>query len=852
MLDVGCWLRQFRGERSLFLVLTVLVSSQCFSPDDVIVVPQDDPTVTDEFPTTAASDPMGNSVGGLSTGGGTEGATFDGEGPDFESGDAATTASSTDDGPPSLCGNGVVDVGEACDDRLNAPRARCRSGCVINVCGDGDAGPAESCDDRNLVSGDGCTANCVSELCGDGTVQNTEWCDDGNLTDGDGCSARCTTEHCGNAVGDFGEACDDGTQNGTYGFCRVDCSGQGPSCGDGQLDPGFEDCEPGAQEVSDCVALPERAFDAGAVGCQDCQYDESACIDFVCGNGVIDPNEDCESSLPLPVTSCSELNESQDQGLLGCRADTCQYDTSGCENFVCGNGTLEPQEECDQQGFIACNSLGRGFDAGSTVCVSCALDLQQCSDCGNGTVEGSEVCDDGAQNGQYNRCRVDCTGIGSRCADGVVQSSNEECDPSAALPLTECSQLPGDSFDSGRLTCRSDCQYDRTDCEDFRCGNNVIEANERCEPALPLPITTCSALNGSQETGTLSCSNSCQYDTSDCATIQCGNNVLEPGEECDQSGSIVCTSLGRGFTSGNTTCTRCRYDIEQCFTCGDEVREGNEVCDDGTLNGEYGRCRTDCTGLGRRCGDGVVNASSGEECDQTGSTACSTLGLGFDSGSAACVGCIYDVAQCFNCGDGVTEGNEECDDGNQVADDACDNQCLNNTCNPVTPDCGPQEFCSSTSCGSTGVCRARPTASDDPTFSPVCGCNGMTYWNVEHANFLGALGFAQNADDISGSGECSRADAVECSRDTDCGAGGRCITEYDFARGGVPAVAECSVIIQRKCWFIPILSTTIPCPNVPGQSEDLVCPSTNANGTCGTRCEARLAGGWAPSPACNN
>jgi len=433
------------------------------------------------------------------------------------------------------------------------------------------------------------------------------------------------------------------------------------------------------------------------------------------------------------------------------------------------------------------------------------------------------------------------------------------------------------------------CEYDQTDCDDSRCGNNIIDANERCEPGLPLPITTCSALNRSLETGTLSCSSSCQYDTSDCVTTQCGNAVLEPGEECDQTGSISCTSLGRGYTSGTALCINCEYDLEQCLTCGNGTRESDEVCDDGTLNGRYGHCRTDCTGLGGHCGDGVVNAPAGEECDQTASTACNMLGRGFDSGIAACVNCAYDVTQCFDCGDGMTEGNElcddgslngqyghcslncsgpgprcgdgvlqssngeECDDDNQVADDACDNQCRDNTCNPVNPDCGPQEFCSSMSCGATGVCRARPTASDDPTFSPVCGCNGMTYWNVEHASFLGATGFAQNADDISGSGECSRADAVECSRDTDCGAGGRCIIEYDFARGGVPAVAECSVIIQSKCWFIPLFSPALTCPSdVPGESLDLVCPSTNANGTCGTRCEARLAGGWAPSPACNN
>ncbi len=33
-----------------------------------------------------------------------------------------------------------------------------------------------------------------AEVCGDGIAQKKEGCDDGNLVDGDGCSAKCTVE----------------------------------------------------------------------------------------------------------------------------------------------------------------------------------------------------------------------------------------------------------------------------------------------------------------------------------------------------------------------------------------------------------------------------------------------------------------------------------------------------------------------------------------------------------------------------------------------------------------------------------------------------------------------------------
>jgi hypothetical protein len=53
--------------------------------------------------------------------------------------------------------------------------------------------------------------------------------------------------------------------------------------------------------------------------------------------------------------------------------------------------------------------------------------------------------------------------------------------------------------------------------------------------------------------------------------------------------------------------------------CGDGVKTPDEVCDDGTANntGAYGRCNSDCTKRGPFCGDGIVQADQGEQCDST-------------------------------------------------------------------------------------------------------------------------------------------------------------------------------------------------------------------------------------------
>jgi cysteine-rich repeat protein len=92
------------------------------------------------------------------------------------------------------------------------------------VCGDGLAEYWEECDDGNVEDGDGCTSTCELEaICGDGLAEFFELCDDGNTENGDGCSSECTIEAvCGNAVIEEFELCDDGNTNDDD-QCRNQC-----------------------------------------------------------------------------------------------------------------------------------------------------------------------------------------------------------------------------------------------------------------------------------------------------------------------------------------------------------------------------------------------------------------------------------------------------------------------------------------------------------------------------------------------------------------------------------------------------------------------------------------------------
>ena len=62
------------------------------------------------------------------------------------------------------------------------------------LCGDGVIQPGEECDDGNDINDDACTNTCALPACGDGILQPGEECDDGNADDNDGCAADCTLE----------------------------------------------------------------------------------------------------------------------------------------------------------------------------------------------------------------------------------------------------------------------------------------------------------------------------------------------------------------------------------------------------------------------------------------------------------------------------------------------------------------------------------------------------------------------------------------------------------------------------------------------------------------------------------
>jgi len=107
---------------------------------------------------------------------------------------SSTTVPMVEAGCTSICGNGLTEAGEECDDGDLVETDGCTTACT--TCGNNVVTAPEVCDDGNLVSGDSCDANCTPTACGNGVVTSPETCDDGNTSNFDNCPSDCTIAGC--------------------------------------------------------------------------------------------------------------------------------------------------------------------------------------------------------------------------------------------------------------------------------------------------------------------------------------------------------------------------------------------------------------------------------------------------------------------------------------------------------------------------------------------------------------------------------------------------------------------------------------------------------------------------------
>ena len=200
-----------------------------------------------------------------------------------ETGDGDGDPGDGDGDPEPVCGNGVVEAGEECDDANTDETDACTNACVAATCGDGLLQEGvEVCDDGNTDKTDACV-DCAEAVCGDGSVQQgVEECDDGNADDTDMCTSACVLALCGDGIVQAGvEDCDDANMD-TTDDC-IDCVAA--TCGDGFVHIGVEECD-----------------DFNMVDDDGC---DNNCIGAVCGDGLVGVGEECDDGNVEALDGCA-------------------------------------------------------------------------------------------------------------------------------------------------------------------------------------------------------------------------------------------------------------------------------------------------------------------------------------------------------------------------------------------------------------------------------------------------------------------------------------------------------------------------------------------------------------------
>jgi cysteine-rich repeat protein len=247
----------------------------------------------------------------------------------------------TEDTGEGVCGDGVVDSGEQCDQgETNGESGQCTPECQIAVCGDGYVrSDYEDCDDANATETDDCLNDCTDNVCGDGIVnEGVEACDDGNTDETDACRSDCTPGACGDGRVQDGEECDDGDDDDTD-----HCAGcHFAFCGDGYPWAGMEECDDGNDQNDDacltsCLAAScgDGELWSGMEECDDGNLSDNdgcpnSCVPASCGDNSVYNEGGPET--------CDDGNNVSDDGCdARCLAEYCVLVDNGPDEDVMPN-----------------------------------------------------------------------------------------------------------------------------------------------------------------------------------------------------------------------------------------------------------------------------------------------------------------------------------------------------------------------------------------------------------------------------------------------------------------------------------------------------------------------------------
>ncbi|MBI5500079.1 MAG: hypothetical protein HY907_07530 [Deltaproteobacteria bacterium] len=469
-------------------------------------------------------------------------------------------------------------------------------------------------------------------------------------------------------------------------------------------------------------------------------------VPVTCGDGIRDPDEDCDDGNRVPGDGC------ENDCTWSCTSD------GDCDDGAACSGT----ETCADHACVAGTPLPDGDP-----CTTAGGEPGACRDgtctsaaCGNGVVDTGEDCDDG-NTAAGDGCEPDCSwtcAADPDCDDGNPCTGAEACTdhvcvagtpPPDGDPCTTGTGAPG--------ACRGGL------CADAACGNALVDPGEACDDGNADNTDAC---------------------LSDCTAAACGDGFVRTGlEDCDTDVPRACATTCS--STGSEACTACAWE-GLCTPPGEVCNAADDDCDAATDNGfdcAQGAtlsCTTTCGSTGSNvctaacavpatCAPPVEACNAADDdCDTlpdngfacvrgsagTCTTSCGSTGSQFCDTTCSWGLCAPPIEACngtdddcdtapddgFTCARGTsrscttscaTTGTETCD--TTCSWGACAPPV--ETCNGADDDCdttvdngfaclaGTTRSCT-TSCGSTGTQSCDATCNWGACLAPVETCNG--------------------------------------------------------------------------------------------------------------------------------